>query len=198
MRLLAGGKTHFSINQGLVCQLSLDELAVHAGDVGDAFVLGTNGFASTRVGAVAETELIHLGHHGLGTLRAFDTTLGEKCELRDLRRYEEHCGTVLTSRHTSTASDASCTVHCFVCINLADEYGVGVLGLTGADCGVTTRSLDFVECRAIYHAVLDDGECCRTPRFNGDDVAVFETTHIELTRGCARSRLTVGSTIDIE
>ena len=58
------------IGRLLVGEFCLDELAVEAGDVGNRFVLGANGFAGTRVGAVAETELVHLGHHGLARFAA--------------------------------------------------------------------------------------------------------------------------------
>lgn len=183
---------------GLVSQLSLDELAVHTGDVSDAFVLGANRFTSTRVGAVAEAEFVHLSHHGLSALSAFYTALGKEGELRNLRRNEEHCRTVLTSSYASTATDAGSAVHSFVSVHLTDEDSVGVLSLARADRGVTTRSLDLIEGCAVYHAVLDNGECSRTPGFYGDHVAIVETTHVELAGSSTSARLTVGSTIDVE
>ena len=60
---------------GLVRQFRFQELAVQASDVGNAFVLGANGFASTSVGAVTEAEFVHLSHHGLGTLGCFGAAL---------------------------------------------------------------------------------------------------------------------------
>lgn len=68
----------------LVGQLGFDELAVEAGNVGDGLVLGTYGFAGTGVGAVTETEFVHLGYHGFGTLGGFYTALGKECELAHL------------------------------------------------------------------------------------------------------------------
>ena len=182
----------------LVLELSHNKLAVEAGDVGDAFVLGAYSFASAGVGAVAETEFVHLGHHGFGTFCAFYTTLGKEGELRHLRGYEEHGRTILTSGNAGTATDAGGAIHRFVGIGLRNEDGIGVLCLSGADGGVTACGLDLVESGAIDHAVLDDGEGGRTPRFNGDDIAIVETAHIELAGGGTALGFAVGRSVDVE
>lgn len=49
--------------RGLIVELCLDELAVQASDVGYPFVLRTNSFAGTRIGTVAEPQLVHSGYH---------------------------------------------------------------------------------------------------------------------------------------
>ena len=49
--------------RGLIVELCLDELAVQAGNVGYPFVLRTNSFAGTRIGTVAEPQLVHSGYH---------------------------------------------------------------------------------------------------------------------------------------
>ena len=64
----------------LVGQFCLDELAVQAGDVGDGFALRTNGLAGTGVGAVTETEFVHLGYHCLGTTGCLYATLWKESE----------------------------------------------------------------------------------------------------------------------
>ena len=63
----------------LIRQLSLDELAVQSGDVGDGFALGADGFAGTSVRAVAETEFFHSHHHFLGATGGLGTTLRQQC-----------------------------------------------------------------------------------------------------------------------
>ena len=69
---------------GLVGQLSLEELAVEASDVADAYALGALGLAGTSVGAVTEAELIHAGEHSLGTTCSLYLTLGKEGELAHL------------------------------------------------------------------------------------------------------------------
>ena len=58
----------YLLSTELVSELSLDELAVEASDVGDRLVLRALSLASTSVGAVTEAELLHLGDHCLSTL----------------------------------------------------------------------------------------------------------------------------------
>ena len=53
----------FSIS-GLVAALGAQELAVQAGDVAQLDVLGALSGTGTRVGAVTEAQLVHLGRHG--------------------------------------------------------------------------------------------------------------------------------------
>ena len=69
----------------LVCQFCLDHLAVEAGDVGDGLVLRADGLAGTSVGAVTETEFVHLGNHVLHTTGSLYTALGKQGELANLR-----------------------------------------------------------------------------------------------------------------
>ena len=71
-------------NSGLVLHLSLEELAVEASDVADAYALGALGLAGTGVGAVTEAELIHAGKHSLGTAGCLYLTLGKEGELAHL------------------------------------------------------------------------------------------------------------------
>ena len=182
----------------LIGEFGADVFAVQASDVGDRFVLGADGFASTGVGAVTKSEFVHLGHHEFRTTCGFYATLGEEGELRNLGRNEEHGATVLTSGHASAATDARGAVHGLIGVGFGDEDGVGVLCLSGADGGVTAGGLDFVEGGAIDHAVLDDGEGSGAPRFYGDDVAIVETTHVELAGGGALCGFAVGRTVDVE
>lgn len=130
----------------LVSELCLDELAVEASDVGDRLVLRALSLASASVGAVTETELLHLGDHCLSTLSCLRTTLWKESELADLRAYEEHCRTVLAGCYTATATDTCSAIHSLVGVFLRDEDGVGILRLTSTNANITTCLHNLVEC----------------------------------------------------
>lgn len=153
---LKGQKSRYA----LVSQLSLEELAVQAGNIGDRLALRADCLASTSVGAVAEAQLVHLSQHVLGTLGSLYTALGKQGELANLRADKEHSRTVLTSSDTSTATDARSAVHGLVGSLLGDQDGIGVLSLSGTDGGVATSLDNLVEGSTVNHTVLDDGEAC--------------------------------------
>ena len=69
----------------LVCELSLNHLAIEASDVGDGLVLRADSLAGAGVGAVTETEFVHLGNHVLHTTGSLYTALGKQGELANLR-----------------------------------------------------------------------------------------------------------------
>ncbi len=73
-----------------VAQLGSDELAVQAGDIADAYALGTLGLAGAGVGAVTESQLIHLGEHSLGATGSLYLTLREQSKLAYLGTYKQH------------------------------------------------------------------------------------------------------------
>ena len=187
-----------SAPQLLVGQLSLDELAVQAGDVGDGLALGADGFAGTGVGAVAEAEFVHLGYHGLGTAGSLDAALRKESELRDLRADKEHGRAVLAGSHTGTTADAAGAVHGLVSIFLGDEDGIGILRSTRAYSGVSAGLDNLVESSTVNHTVLDDRETGRTPRLDGDGVAFVEFAHIKLASGGTTLSLAVWRTVDVE
>ena len=187
----------YLLSTELVSELSLDELAVEASDVGDRLVLRTFSLTSTCVGAVTEAELLHLGNHCLSTLSSLRTSLGKKSELANLRTYEEHCRTVLTCSYAATATDTCCAVHSLVSVFLRDEDGVGILRLASANANVTTCLHNLVECRTVNHAVLNNRECSRTPRLYGDNIAIVELTHVQLA-GSSTLVWSVRMTINIE
>ena len=114
----------------LVCQLSLDELAVQAGNVSNRLVLRADCLASASVGAVTETKLFHSHHHVLCAACSLYTTLWKQSQLRNLRRYEEHGRAVLTSCYASATADARSAVHSLVGILLRNQDSVGILSLT--------------------------------------------------------------------
>ena len=59
----------------LFAELGLDILAVEAGYMVDSDVFGTFHLAGAGVGAVAESEFIHLGYHCTGATGGFRLTL---------------------------------------------------------------------------------------------------------------------------
>ena len=73
-----------------VAQLGSDELAVQAGYIADADALGALGLAGAGVGAVTESQFIHLGEHGLGTAGCLNLTLREQSKLANLGTYKQH------------------------------------------------------------------------------------------------------------
>ena len=144
----------------LVCQFSLDELAVQTCDIGDGLILRALSLAGTGVGAVTEAELLHLGDHVLDTASSLDAALRQQCELADLTGYKEHSRTILAGCHTSASTDAGSAVHSLVGCLLGDQDGIGILGLAGAHGGVAAGSDNLIEGGTIHHTVLDDGESC--------------------------------------
>ena len=144
----------------LVSELSLDHLAVEASDVGDGLVLRADGLAGASVSAVTKAEFVHLGDHVFHATCSLYATLGKQGELRNLRRYEEHSRTVLTSSNASATADARCAVHSLVGILLRNQDSISILSLTCADRGVTTGLDNLIEGTAVNHTVLDDREGC--------------------------------------
>ena len=144
--------------RGLVFELGLEELAVEASDVGDGDTFGALGFAGTSVGAVAETEFVHLGNHCFGTTSCLDLTLREEGELANLGRDEEHGGAVFASGSASSTADAGCGVHGGVGVLFGNGECIGVLSGAAADASVATSLHDLVVGRAVDYEVADDGE----------------------------------------
>ena len=119
-------RSTFVMNRGLILGLGCRELAVQAGDMRDGDRLGAFGLAGTRIGAVAEAQLVHLGDHRLGAARTLDTALGQFGERRHAGGDEEHGRTVLARRGAGSAADAGGGVHRLLGVGLRDRNGVGV------------------------------------------------------------------------
>ena len=117
--------------------------------------------------------------------------------MRDLGCGEELSGAVRARGNTGTAPDAGGGVHGGVGGLLGYRYEVGVGRTSGGDGDESARLDDAVEGAAIDHQVPDDGEAGRSPWLDGDDVAVLELAHVELTGGGAALRA-VGDAVDHE
>ncbi len=141
-----------------------DELTVHATDVGKLDVFRTFSCTGTGVGAVTETEFVHLGNHCTDATVFLHLTLREVRELVYLRGNEEHSRTVLTCCHTGTATDTACRIHSLVGINLGDREGVGILCTATIEADIAACLLDLVERVTVYHKVFYHRECSRTPQ----------------------------------
>ena len=181
----------------LVGALGADKLTVESCNVAELDVLGALGSAGTCIGAVTESQFVHLGQHGLDALLGLGTSLGQQCKLADLSAHEEHCRTILASSHTSTTANTRSTVHSLIGGYLADGDGIGILCATGVEAHITTCLLNLIEGIAVDHEVFQHREGGTAPRLNGDGLAIVEAAHIKLASGCSRGGA-VGVTIDIE
>ena len=178
-------------------KLGVEVLAVEAGNVAQGDVLGTFGGAGTGVGAVAEAQLVHLGHHGAGATLALNLALGQQSELADLGRDKEHCRAVFAGCYAGAATDAGGAVHGLVGDSLGDGYCVGIGGAAAVHRHVAAGLLNLVKGVAVDHEVAHDGEGCRAPGLDGDGVAVVEFAHVQLAGGDALHEA-VGVSVDVE
>ena len=153
----------------------------------DRDTLRALGLASTRVGAVTEAQLIHLGNHRLGTAGTLNAALRQLRQRRYAGCYEQHSRAVLTRCGASTATDAGSSIHRLVGIRLRNRNGVGIGHRVRAYRYITARLQDLIVSTAIDHEVLDHGEGRRTPRLNRNRCAILELTHVDL---AGRSGLT--------
>ena len=144
----------------LVSELGLDHLAVQAGDVGNRLVLRAYSLASTGVGTVTKSELVHLGNHVLHTTGSLYSTLGMQSQLANLRRYEQHGRSILRCSTASATADARSAVHSFISIFLRNQDSIGILSLTCADRGIAASLDNLIEGIAVNHTVLDYREGC--------------------------------------
>ena len=124
-----------------VSTLGFDEFAVEAGDVAQRNVLGTFGCAGTGVGAVAESEFVHLVDH-CARAGTFNLTPGQECELAYLCADEEHGRAVLAGSHAGAAADAGSGVHSDVSHFLRDREAVGVRSSAAVERNVAAGLLD--------------------------------------------------------
>ena len=53
-------------DRGLVFYFCFQKFAIQSCDVADGYIFGTLLFASSGIGAVPETELVHFGDHRFG------------------------------------------------------------------------------------------------------------------------------------
>ncbi len=166
-------------------QGGLDKLPVEAGDIGDRDLLGAGGLAFPFVTAVAESQLIHLLHHGQGPLGPLWLALREQGQLRDLGPDKEHGRAVGAGSDTGAAADALRGVQGLVGGLLGDGDGVGLDGPAGVDRDVAAFGDQGVKGAAIHHQVFDQRKGAGAEGLDDDGVAVFEVPHMELTEGGA-------------
>ena len=181
----------------LVLEFGRQELAVQTSNVRDRDGLGALGLAGTRVGAVTESELVHLGNHGLGTACCFDAALRELRQRRYACGYEQHCRTVLAGCCAGSATDTCGSVHTLVGIGLRDGYCVGIGYRVGAYGDEASGLENLVVGRTVDNEVLDYRECGRTPRLDDDRIAVLELAHVDLAGRSGRAG-TVCASVDMQ
>ena len=181
----------------LIRELGFKEFAVQTRDVRYGNTLRTLHLAGTGVGAVSESEFVHLGDHGLDPFLSLGTTLGKKGEGTDPGCNEQHCRTVLTGGHTGAATYAGGSIHALLGPVMRDEDIVGILGGSCAHGDESTCLKDLIECASVDHEVLDDRESSASPRLYGNGSSVFEMAHEELASGNMVVR-TVCTAVDIK
>ena len=163
----------------------------------DGDLLGAFGLAGTRVGAVAEAQLVHLGDHRLGTAGTLHAALRQLGERRHAGSDEQHGRTVLARGGAGSAADAGGGVHRLLGVGLRDRNGVGVGHRVRAHRDEASGLQNLVVSRTVHHEVLDDGERRRAPRLDGDRRAVLELAHVDLAgRGSLAG--TVGLSVDVQ
>ena len=167
----------------LVAELGAKELAVQAGDVSQADLLGALGSTSAGVRTVAKAKLIHLSHHRFSACLSLNLALREQSELANLGSHEEHSRAVLASSSTSTATDAAGSIHRLVSSRLGDRDSISVGHTAGINRDEASGSHDLVVSLAVNHQILDNRECMAAPWLNGDGVTIVELTHVELAGG---------------
>ena len=171
-------------------------VAVELGNVVYADTLRASGFALVKVGAVAETEGVHLAHHGKNALVLFGMALGQQIEVSSLGRGEEHGSAVLAAGYASTTADASSGVESGVGCLLADGRVVSVRSSTGANVHKTAGGDDGVQSGTVYHQVTQQRESSSAEGLNPNGVAVLELAHVQLAGSYLLAAM--GNTIDGE
>ena len=159
----------------LIREFRFEELAVEPRDMRYGYALRALHLAGAGVGAVSESEFVHLGDHGL------DPSLG--------------LGTALSNASTATYTGSS--IHALLSLVVRNEDIVGILGGTGTDGDESTGLEDLVKRTSVDHKVLDDREGGASPRLHSDSSSVLEMTHEQLTGGNMVVRA-VGASVNIE
>lgn len=155
-------RNFFSIDVTVVLFLALgrDKFAVETCDIAQRNIFGTFSRTCSGVGAVAETEFVHFGHHFTGTAHTLHLTLGQQCELADLGGYKEHGRAVFTCCHASAAAYTCSGIHGHISGFFRNRQIVGILCAAAVEADVAAGLLDFVERVAVHHKVFDDRERC--------------------------------------
>ena len=164
----------------LVFDFCAKELAVEARDVAQLDVLRALGSAGTGVGAVTESEFVHLGNHCFSASSGFHLALRKESELAHLGRNEEHSGAVFAGGNAGATTDARSRVHSLGGSDLRDGHSVGILSATAVERYITAGLLNLIEGVTVNDKVFDYRESGRAPRLNGDSFALGEAAHVEL------------------
>ena len=181
----------------LIREFRFEELAVEPRDVRYGYALRALHLAGAGVGAVSESEFVHLGDHRLDPSLGLGTALGEEGERTHPRGHEQHGGTVLTGSNASTATYAGSSIHALLSLVVRNEDIVGILGGTGTYGNESAGLEDLVKRTPVDHKVLDDREGGASPRLHGDGRSILEMTHEQLA-GSDMVIRTVGASVDIE
>ena len=165
------------------------------GNVGQFDSGGTSGFAFLGDRTAAEAFLVHLGDHAQHALGPFTLTLRQRGHLRHFGRDEQHRRSIFARSDAGTAADARRGVHRIFLLLPRHGNRVAIRRSAGVHRDVTARLNDAVKRRTIDHQVAHHGEGIRTPWFDDQQVAIFESSHVQLA-GCRPVIRSVRLTVD--
>ena len=151
-------RSTFVMNRGLILGLGCRELAVQAGDMRDGDRLGAFGLAGTRIGAVAEAQLVHLGDHCFRAACAFDAALRQFGQRRHAGCDEQHRRSVLAGGGAGSATHAGVGAINESDILLASTANAIVVGFNvrpdaAAQASAQRANVDIRMYRVIYDAI---------------------------------------------
>ena len=107
-----------ALAQGLVFAFCGDEMTIHAADVFKFDVFGALGRACAGVGAVSESEFVHLVDHGFCAAIFLHFAPGRRASWLILADTKSMAEPFLQATTHTSAPDAACRVHGFVSLHL--------------------------------------------------------------------------------
>ncbi len=124
--------------------------------------LGTLSGAGTGVGAVAESEFVHLGNHGQSASVTLHSALGKAGELCAIFAETKSIAEPFLQAATQAPQPIQ-LAESMASSAITFEIGerVGVLRSAAVERHVAAGLLDLVERITVHHKVLDHGECRR-------------------------------------
>ncbi len=180
----------------LAHQRGREEVAVHAGDVGQLDLLRALCLAGTDIRAVAKSFLIHLLYHAQRAEVALRLALRQEGELGYFSGHEEHRSAIRAGSYAGATADAGSSIHRLLSVMFVYRQVIGILSLAGIHTHKATRSDDTVKRRAVSHEILYDRESLGPPWLYVYRIAVFEGAQVQLA-GSSRMLRTVCTAIYI-
>ena len=157
---------------------SPEKFSVHPGNVGDFDSFGAVHLALSVVGAIAEAERIHGGHHGQGPFGRLRKSLGKEGQVGYLATHKEHGGGIGAGSYAGTASYACGCVEGMFCLVFGYRKSVGIRRLASIHRDKPARLNDLVKDTAIDNQILDDRKGASPEWFYHYGISVLEVSHV--------------------